>query len=127
MSSATCWSRAERAGDDSARMRHRSCSRRISLDASLQALRHDGRARRSREFDGTALEGLKLQHPFQDRQVPVILGEHVTLEAGTGAVHTAPGHGQEDFAVGKRYDLPVVEPGRQRRPLPAGHAARRRA
>jgi isoleucyl-tRNA synthetase len=62
------------------------------------------------EFDGQALEGLKLQHPFQDRQVPVILGEHVTLEAGTGAVHTAPGHGLEDFAVGKLYNLPVTNP-----------------
>jgi len=62
------------------------------------------------EFTGKALEGLKLQHPFQDRQVPVILGEHVTLDAGTGAVHTAPGHGHEDFAVGRRYDLPVTNP-----------------
>jgi isoleucyl-tRNA synthetase len=62
------------------------------------------------EFEGRALEGLKLQHPFQDRQVPVILGEHVTLDAGTGAVHTAPGHGHEDFAVGQRYGLPVTNP-----------------
>jgi isoleucyl-tRNA synthetase len=62
------------------------------------------------EFEGKVLEGLKLQHPFQDRQVPVILGEHVTLEAGTGAVHTAPGHGLEDFAVGKLYNLPVTNP-----------------
>ncbi|HEX4648090.1 MAG TPA: isoleucine--tRNA ligase [Steroidobacteraceae bacterium] len=62
------------------------------------------------QFEGRALEGLKLEHPFQDRQVPVILGEHVTLDAGTGAVHTAPGHGQEDFAVGQQYGLPVVNP-----------------
>src|SRR6185369_17405173 len=62
------------------------------------------------EFPGKALEGLKLQHPFQDREVPVVLGEHVTLEAGTGAVHTAPGHGLEDFAVGKLYNLPVTNP-----------------
>jgi isoleucyl-tRNA synthetase len=62
------------------------------------------------QFEGRALEGLKLQHPFEDRQVPVILGEHVTLDAGTGAVHTAPGHGQEDFAVGQRYGLPVTSP-----------------
>ncbi|MBK1692633.1 isoleucine--tRNA ligase [Ectothiorhodospira mobilis] len=59
---------------------------------------------------GAALEGLLLQHPFYDRQVPVILGDHVTLEAGTGAVHTAPGHGQEDYIVGRRYDLPVDHP-----------------
>jgi isoleucyl-tRNA synthetase len=62
------------------------------------------------QFPGSALEGLKLAHPFQPREVPVILGEHVTLDAGTGAVHTAPGHGQEDFAVGQRYGLPVTNP-----------------
>ena len=62
------------------------------------------------EAEGRALEGLALEHPFQGRQVPVILGEHVTLEAGTGAVHTAPGHGQEDFIVGRRYGLAVVNP-----------------
>ncbi|HID81775.1 MAG TPA: isoleucine--tRNA ligase [Chromatiales bacterium] len=59
---------------------------------------------------GAALEGLKLQHPFYDRQVPIILGEHVTTEAGTGAVHTAPGHGQDDFIVGQKYNLPVENP-----------------
>lgn len=59
---------------------------------------------------GSALEGLALQHPFQDREVPIILGEHVTAEAGTGAVHTAPAHGQEDYVVGSRYGLPVHNP-----------------
>jgi isoleucyl-tRNA synthetase len=59
---------------------------------------------------GEAFEGVKLQHPFYDRQVPVILGEHVTLEAGTGAVHTAPGHGLDDYVVGMRYNLPVDNP-----------------
>ena len=59
---------------------------------------------------GAALEGVQLNHPFYDRQVPVILGDHVTLEAGTGAVHTAPGHGQEDYVVGMKYDLPVHNP-----------------
>jgi isoleucyl-tRNA synthetase len=59
---------------------------------------------------GEAFEGLQLQHPFYDRKVPVILGEHVTLEAGTGAVHTAPGHGLEDYMVGTRYKLPVDNP-----------------
>ena len=59
---------------------------------------------------GQALEGLALQHPFYDREVPVIVGEHVTLDAGTGAVHTAPGHGQEDYVVGQRYNLPVENP-----------------
>ncbi|MGB6452820.1 MAG: isoleucine--tRNA ligase [Steroidobacteraceae bacterium] len=62
------------------------------------------------EFDGKALEGVRLQHPLQDRTVPVVLADHVTLDAGTGAVHTAPGHGHEDFAVGQRYGLPVTNP-----------------
>ncbi len=61
-------------------------------------------------FAGSALEGLKLGHPWLDRQVPVILAEHVTLEAGTGAVHTAPAHGQEDYAVAAHYALPVDNP-----------------
>jgi isoleucyl-tRNA synthetase len=59
---------------------------------------------------GAALEHMRLQHPFYDRDVPVILGDHVTTEAGTGAVHTAPGHGEEDFIVGRDYDLPVNSP-----------------
>ncbi len=59
---------------------------------------------------GAALEGLRLLHPFYDREVPVIIGDHVTLDAGTGAVHTAPGHGQEDYVVGQRYHLPVDNP-----------------
>ena len=59
---------------------------------------------------GLALEGLRLQHPFYEREVPVILGEHVTTDAGTGAVHTAPGHGEEDFLAGQRYGLPVTNP-----------------
>ena len=59
---------------------------------------------------GSSLEGLQLQHPFLDREVPVILGDHVTTEAGTGCVHTAPGHGQDDYAVGLRYNLPVDNP-----------------
>ncbi|MGA9335463.1 MAG: isoleucine--tRNA ligase [Rudaea sp.] len=50
-------------------------------------------------------EGGALRHPFYDRDVPIILGDHVTTEDGTGAVHTAPGHGAEDFAVGKQYGL----------------------
>jgi isoleucyl-tRNA synthetase len=59
---------------------------------------------------GAALEQLSLQHPFYDRQVPVVLGEHVTLDAGTGAVHTAPGHGLDDYVVGRRYGLEVENP-----------------
>ena len=56
---------------------------------------------------GAAFERLELRHPFFDRVVPVVLGEHVTTDAGTGAVHTAPGHGHEDFAMGVEYDLPL--------------------
>jgi isoleucyl-tRNA synthetase len=59
---------------------------------------------------GAKMEGVKLQHPFLDRQVPVILGQHVTTDAGTGCVHTAPGHGVDDFVVGQRYGLPVENP-----------------
>jgi len=59
---------------------------------------------------GAVLEHQLLQHPIYDRQVPVILADHVTTEAGTGAVHTAPGHGDDDFRVGKLYDLPVTSP-----------------
>jgi len=59
---------------------------------------------------GAALERQLLQHPFYDRQVPIILGDHVTTEAGTGAVHTAPGHGQDDYVVGLKYGLPVDNP-----------------
>ncbi|MEJ2213053.1 MAG: isoleucine--tRNA ligase [Gammaproteobacteria bacterium] len=59
---------------------------------------------------GDSFEGQKLQHPFYDKQVPIILGEHVTLDAGTGAVHTAPGHGMDDYIVGVRYNLPVNNP-----------------
>ena len=59
---------------------------------------------------GSALEGLRLQHPFYDREVPVILGEHVTVDSGTGAVHTAPGHGVEDYQVGRAYGLVVDNP-----------------
>lgn len=61
-------------------------------------------------FTGNTLEGLMLQHPFYDRQVPVILGEHVTLEAGTGCVHIAPGHGIDDYVIGNKYNLKVDNP-----------------
>lgn len=54
---------------------------------------------------GEAFENLLLQHPFYDRQVPVILGDHVTTEAGTGCVHTAPDHGMDDFLVAAKYDI----------------------
>ena len=61
-------------------------------------------------YKGSELEGIMLQHPFYDKQVPIILGDHVTTEAGTGAVHTAPAHGQDDYVVGLKYNLPVECP-----------------
>lgn len=59
---------------------------------------------------GEELEHLKLHHPFYEREVPIILGDHVTLDAGTGCVHTAPGHGQEDYVAGQHYHLKVDNP-----------------
>ena len=55
--------------------------------------------------DGSELEGVLLRHPFYDREIPTVLGDHVSAEEGTGAVHTAPGHGVEDFAVGEKCGL----------------------
>lgn len=59
---------------------------------------------------GEDLVGVKLKHPFYDREVPILLGEHVTVDSGTGAVHTAPAHGQEDYAIAKEYHLPIENP-----------------
>ena len=60
------------------------------------------------ETTGANLENLLLQHPLANRQVPLILGEHVNTEAGTGAVHTAPDHGVDDFNVGQQYGLETL-------------------
>ncbi len=57
---------------------------------------------------GAALENLQVDHPFYDRKVPVILGDHVTTDAGTGCVHTAPDHGVDDFNVGKKYNIETL-------------------
>ena len=81
------------------------CLRRYQLGGSND--RGDGLAA---TCYGNALEGLPLQHPFYDRIVPVICGEHVTLDAGTGLVHTAPAHGVDDYVVGQRYSLPNDNP-----------------
>lgn len=62
------------------------------------------------KVSGKELEGIVCSHPFLDRSSQVIIGEHVTLDAGTGCVHTAPGHGAEDFQVGQKYNLPTVVP-----------------
>lgn len=62
------------------------------------------------QFSGEKLEGVLLQHPFYHRQVPIVLGDHVTTDSGTGAVHTAPAHGQDDYAVAMKYKLQLVNP-----------------
>ncbi len=61
-------------------------------------------------FKGRELERQMLQHPFLDREVPIILGGHVTTDSGTGCVHTAPAHGPDDYAVGLVYGLPLLNP-----------------
>ena len=61
-------------------------------------------------FAGTAMEGVRFQHPLYDRTSLGVLGDYVTLEQGTGAVHTAPGHGADDFATGVRYGLDIYAP-----------------
>ncbi|MGQ4133940.1 isoleucine--tRNA ligase, partial [Escherichia coli] len=59
---------------------------------------------------GAELELLRFTHPFMDFDVPAILGDHVTLDAGTGAVHTAPGHGPDDYVIGQKYGLETANP-----------------
>ena len=59
---------------------------------------------------GSELEYIKAKHPLYDRESLVVLGEHVTIDAGTGCVHTAPGHGEDDFYVGNKYGLDVLCP-----------------
>jgi isoleucyl-tRNA synthetase len=61
-------------------------------------------------FKGTDLELVVCSHPFLERDSLVIVGDHVTLDAGTGCVHTAPGHGLEDYEVGRKYNLPTISP-----------------
>jgi isoleucyl-tRNA synthetase len=61
-------------------------------------------------WKGAELEHVQCKHPFYDRQALVMCGEHVTLEAGTGCVHTAPGHGEEDFMIGQKYGIGVLSP-----------------
>lgn len=60
------------------------------------------------QWKGMQLNGIVCRHPFYQRYSPVIMGEHVTLDSGTGCVHTAPGHGEEDFLLGQKYGLDVL-------------------
>jgi isoleucyl-tRNA synthetase len=80
------------------------CAERYGSDLGGAALSNP------KSVSGAELELLKLKHPFYPREVPIILGDHVSAEDGTGAVHTAPGHGVEDFIVGKKYGLDVLNP-----------------
>ncbi len=81
----------------------------LLLDNFLQVLGKRGEV--ILEKKGSELEGLKLKHPiFDNKESIVILGEHVTMDAGTGCVHTAPGHGEEDYEVGLKYELDVFAP-----------------
>tara|TARA_B100001750_G_scaffold242128_1_gene254992 strand:- start:1809 stop:4610 length:2802 start_codon:yes stop_codon:yes gene_type:complete len=58
-----------------------------------------------KKIDPSVLEGLILEHPIYEKEVPILIGDYVTTENGTGAVHTAPAHGQDDFLIGKKNDL----------------------
>ncbi|MDK2823949.1 MAG: isoleucyl-tRNA synthetase [Clostridia bacterium] len=80
------------------------------ISSVLEAVGGTGEYRVLAEFKGKDLEGVLCRHPFMDRDSLVVLGDHVTLEQGTGCVHTAPGHGVEDFMVGKTYNLEVLSP-----------------
>ncbi|EJD5733846.1 isoleucine--tRNA ligase [Staphylococcus pseudintermedius] len=81
------------------------------VDAVAEQLGWDKEAVvREKDFKGSELEYIEAQHPFVDRISLIINGEHVTTDAGTGCVHTAPGHGEDDFIVGQKYGLEVISP-----------------
>ena len=63
-----------------------------------------------KEFNGKDLEYATAHHPFYDRESLLILGDHVTFEEGSGLVHTAPGHGDDDFIIGQKYQLEILSP-----------------
>ncbi len=77
---------------------------------SLKTILGWTKAEVQKSFRGFELEGITYKHPLYDRVSPVILGDHVTTEDGTGLVHTAPGHGEDDFIVGQKYNLEVFCP-----------------
>ena len=85
----------------------------VVAEALREAFEHTASLTGARVVDtveASALKGLKARHPFIDRESLVILSDHVTLDAGTGNVHTAPGHGHEDYAAGVENDLPAYTP-----------------
>lgn len=86
------------------------CIARELADATMKAAKIESYEIKG-SFTGKELEGIMTAHPFMDRGSPIIIGDHVTLESGTGCVHTAPGHGVEDFEVCKNYpDISIVVP-----------------
>ncbi len=78
--------------------------------AVLTATLRSEQGRGAREPEGAALAGAQARHPFEDRASPLLAAEHVTLEAGTGLVHTAPGHGADDYRLGQEHGLPAFAP-----------------
>lgn len=81
-----------------------------ALLSSVAEMAGKGEMKVLRKMPGRELEGLVAGHPFMERESPLILGGHVTVDAGTGLVHTAPGHGQEDYEVGQQYGLDIYSP-----------------
>jgi isoleucyl-tRNA synthetase len=85
----------------------------LVAESRLEALRASLNFQEDRlinRIPGKKLEGIRLKHPFLDREVPVVAAGHVTLDMGTGIVHIAPGHGLEDYEVGLHYHLPITSP-----------------
>jgi isoleucyl-tRNA synthetase len=80
------------------------------LAAPVIARLPQGAATLRGEVEGSALERLAVRHPFLDRDSVLVTADYVELETGTGAVHTAPGHGEDDFETGVRYGLPIINP-----------------
>ncbi len=80
------------------------------LGSVLAAAKVEAAPPLSEPVKGSALEGLQARHPFIDRAAPVVLADYVTTDSGTGAVHTAPGHGSEDYLTGLKYKLPIYCP-----------------
>lgn len=82
----------------------------LLLPAVLETIKHEGDAPVVKTFVGADLEHLQTRHPFVDRASPVVLAEYVTTESGTGCVHTAPGHGADDYITGLNYKLDIYCP-----------------
>ncbi|EMM6942821.1 isoleucine--tRNA ligase [Morganella morganii] len=84
----------------------------LAADLVESVMKRAGITSRTVEADckGSDLELLRFNHPFMGFDVPAILGDHVTLDAGTGAVHTAPGHGPDDYVIGQKYGLETANP-----------------